>query len=99
MALARDAAAGRPWLATIEGPAGSGKSALLRACVAGLDDGCTVVRAYGDELAVDAPMGLMAQIIGDPTGPPFTAALQLIDHLADLQQDGRVAVLAIEDLH
>jgi DNA-binding CsgD family transcriptional regulator len=99
VAAARDAAVDRPWLVTIEGPAGAGKSALLRACLDGLGEEFAITRAYGDELAVDVPMGLLGQITGDTDCPPFTAALHLIDRLAGLQQDGRVAVLAIEDLH
>lgn len=98
-AWARGAAAGHPWLVTIEGPAGSGKSALLRACLDDLGDGFAIDRAYGDELAVDLPMGLLGQVVDVDGEPPFTAALRLIDHLAERQSAGTVAVLAIEDLH
>lgn len=96
---ARDAASGHPWLVTIEGPAGSGKSALMRSGLDALDDQFVIERAYGDELAVDVPMSLLGPVIGTTDAPAFTAALQLIDHLAELQEGGRVAVLAIEDLH
>ena len=97
--VAQDAASGRPWLVTVEGPAGSGKSAFLRTALDGLDARFTIERAYGDELAADVPMSLIAPFIrrGDIT--PFTAALELIDHLSDMQRDGQVAVLVIEDLH
>lgn len=98
-AWARAAAGGHPWLVTIEGPAGSGKSALLRACLDDLGDGFATERAFGDELAVDVLMGLLSQVVDVGGEPPFTAALRLIDHLAGRQADGRVAVLAIEDLH
>ncbi|MBL8775202.1 MAG: AAA family ATPase [Acidimicrobiales bacterium] len=99
LAAARDAAEGRPWLVTIEGPAGSGKSALLRACLDVLGDEYLIERAYGDDLAVDVPMALLGQVTRATDDAPFAAALQLIDHLADLQQGGKVAVLAVEDLH
>ncbi len=97
-AAARDAAAGRPWLVVIEGPAGSGKSALLRECIDDLGAEFAIERIFGDELGMDAPMGLLGQVIGFTDRAPFTAALELIDQLSTLQQDGRVAVLAIEDL-
>ena len=98
-AWAQAAATGHPWLVTIEGPAGSGKSALMRACLDDLGDGFATERAYGDELAVDAPMGLLGQVIDVDGEPPFTAALRLIDRFGERQAGGAVAVLAIEDLH
>lgn len=96
---ARAAATGHPWLVTIEGPAGSGKSALMRTCLEDLGEGYAIERAYGDELAANLPMGLLGQVIDVDGEPPFTAALRLIDHMAELQAAGAVAVLAIEDLH
>ncbi len=98
-AAARDAASGHPWLVIIEGPAGSGKSALLRSSLDALDDGFVIERVYGDDLSVDVPMSLLGPIIGTTDAPAFTAAVRLIDHLAELQEGDRVAVLAIEDLH
>lgn len=98
-AAARGAAAGHPWLVVIEGQAGSGKSALLRTCLDDLGDGFVVERAFADELAMDVPMGLLGQVVAVTDDPPFTAALRLIDHLAELQQGGTTVVLAIEDLH
>lgn len=59
----RDAVAGVPRLVMVTGPPGIGKSALLRAFVAGCGD-LTVRRASGDEAEKTLDYGLLDQLAG-----------------------------------
>jgi DNA-binding CsgD family transcriptional regulator len=91
------AAAGRAWVVWIEGEAGSGKTALLRAALDALPDGFTVLRAEADELAADIPFNVVQQL-GVAATSAFPAGLELIEIWGRAQDGGPVAV-AIEDLH
>ncbi|MGI5359087.1 helix-turn-helix transcriptional regulator [Streptomyces sp. CA-252508] len=51
-----------PQLALVTGPAGIGKSALVRRFLARLEPACRVLRAGGDESEADLPYGVMAQL-------------------------------------
>lgn len=95
--LASDVMAGTPRVVWIEGPAGAGKTALLRAVDASLQ-GFTVARAEAEDGAGDMPMWLLGQLVPHPPSAPFAAGLELLDTLAERQADGPVAML-VEDLH
>lgn len=98
LAAARDAAAGRPWLVSVEGPGGAGKSALVRQCLEHVEPDFTVVRLHSDDLAADVPMGVVGQLVEAEGLPPFTAGILVVERLGELQKAGPVA-LVIEDLH
>jgi len=92
------AGAGQARVVWIEGEAGSGKTAFLRRALSALPPAWTVVRAQADELAQDESYALAAQV-GPCTGSgAFATGLQLLAHIAELEDAGPVA-LAIEDLH
>jgi DNA-binding CsgD family transcriptional regulator/tetratricopeptide (TPR) repeat protein len=85
----------------VGGEAGIGKTALVRAFVAGLDD--TVLVGACEHLATPAPLGPFADIAGE-LGGAFAAAIEAGRHprdvaLALLEQLSSPAVLVIEDAH
>lgn len=82
----------------IEGAAGAGKTALLRAALDRLPPTFALVRAEADELAQEHPMEVVSQLGANPASDPFQAGLDLIGRLAALQDAGPVAVV-VEDLH
>jgi ATP/maltotriose-dependent transcriptional regulator MalT len=102
LAAIADAAAraesGRAQAVWIEGDAGAGKSALLRAAVERLPSAFTPVRAEADELATEVPLEVVAQLGVRSAADPFEAGLELLARLDALQDDGPVA-LVVEDLH
>ena len=62
--LLADAAAGRGGVVVIEGPAGIGKTALVRhQAAAAADQGLRVVRATGSELETGFPFGVARQLL------------------------------------
>lgn len=97
-ACAAQVALGRPWVVWIDGPAGAGKSALLRQAVAALPPGFGVLRAEAGEVAADIPFDLVSQL-GEVTATAlFPAAMQLLGVWGAATRGGPVAV-AVEDLH
>ena len=96
--IAGDAAAGRARFAWIEGEAGSGKTALLRAALSALPEGFTVLAAEADELAGDIPFHLARQLGAATATAPFPAGLELLEAWSQAQEAGPAAV-AVEDLH
>jgi DNA-binding CsgD family transcriptional regulator len=95
--LAADAVAGRPRVALIEGGAGAGKSALVRALNEPLRD-FTPVRIEAADGAAEMPMWMLGQVLPKPSSTPFAAGLELLELLAEHQARGPVAVV-VEDLH
>lgn len=93
-----DAVAGRAWVVWVEGEAGSGKTALLRAVLDALPEGFAVLRAEADELAVDLPFHVAQQLGATTTTGAFPAGLELLEIWGRAQEGGPAAV-AVEDLH
>ncbi|MEU6284469.1 AAA family ATPase [Streptomyces sp. NPDC047028] len=61
---AREARDGHPWVVTIEGEAGVGKTTLVRNWLCGLDaDRFTIMRAQSDLSEQDIPFGVVQQLI------------------------------------
>lgn len=98
VARARQACGGSPGVVWIEGEAGAGKTALLRAAVAVLAGEFEVVRAQADELASDMSFDVVGQLGVRDAQAPFPAGLELIGQWAD-QPDGRPVLVVVEDLH
>jgi len=96
--IAGDAAAGRPWVAWIQGEAGSGKTALLRAALSALPEGFTVLTAEADELAGDIPFHLARQLGVATATAAFPAGLELLEVWSRAEED-RPTVVVVEDLH
>jgi len=97
-ARAADAAQGRPWVVWIEGVAGAGKTALLRAALAALQPGFAVLRAEASELAADIPFDLLSQLGEVTETAPFPVAMELLGLWGKASRRGPVAVV-VEDLH
>jgi DNA-binding CsgD family transcriptional regulator/tetratricopeptide (TPR) repeat protein len=96
--IAGDAAAGRAWVAWIEGEAGSGKTALLRAALGALPEGFTVLAAEADELAGDIPFHLAHQLGAATATAAFPVGLELLEVWSEAEEAGPAAVV-VEDLH
>ena len=96
------AAMGHPQIVHLEGEAGSGKSTLLARFLGSLSD-VVLLRAGGDEDEMLLSYGVVDQLEpGTSRGPatdPMAVGAALLDLLDQLQSDGRVVVLAIDDLH
>ncbi len=99
------ARAGEPRVVVVEGPAGMGKSALLRAFLAQVGPGVRSVLASGDEAEAHLPFGLLDQLwraVDPDTAPtargsdPLNAGARLVDLLGTLQ-DGGPVVVALDD--
>ena len=60
---AADVARAHPWVVSVEGPAGVGKTSFVRTVCAELDASFTIVRVGADELAADQPMELVDRIV------------------------------------
>lgn len=89
---------GQPQIVWIEGDAGSGKTTLLRHILASLPGEFKLLRSEGDELAMEPSMAVVARLGQIRSANPFTAGLELLRELGELQDSGPVAVV-IEDLH
>jgi predicted ATPase len=96
--VAGDAASGRPWVVWINGEAGSGKTALLRAALSALPEGFTVLAAEADELSGDIPFHLARQPGAASATAAFPVGLELLQGWSRAEEAGP-AVVAIEDLH
>jgi DNA-binding CsgD family transcriptional regulator len=96
--IAGDAAAGRAWVAWIQGEAGSGKTALVRAALGALPAGFTVLTAEADELAGDIPFHLARQLGAANATAAFPAGLELLEVWSQAEDGGPTAVV-VEDLH
>jgi DNA-binding CsgD family transcriptional regulator len=92
------AVAGQAQVVWIEGPAGSGKTALLREVRARLPAGCQVLQAEADELAGDVPLDVLGRFAPISAGSAFAAGMELLTLLGTAQDAGPVAVV-VEDLH
>ena len=103
---------GQPGVVCVEGPAGIGKTALVRAFLATVPS--LVLWASGDEDEMTLPWGVLAQLArgaqADRPGPlrklaelspgadPLTSGQLLLDALGALTP-GKPMVLVVEDLH
>jgi ATP/maltotriose-dependent transcriptional regulator MalT len=111
--MLEQARTGKPQLVLIEGPAGIGKTTLVRQF---LDEAgeLRVLRAGGEEAEADLPFGVLARLLVDaPTEPPgptavvipheaslgsLAAGAALLDLLGELQRTDPV-VMVIDDIH
>jgi ATP/maltotriose-dependent transcriptional regulator MalT len=107
------ATAGRPGFVCVEGPAGIGKTALVRAFLSAAAPS-VVVSASGDEAEMALPWGVLSQLAGGapagrcgplgrlaelrPASDPLASGRLLLDALGVLAS-GRPVVLVVEDLH
>jgi len=95
-----EAASGLPRTVVLEGPGGSGKSALLHAFTSMLDKGA-VLAASGEEEESFLSFGLLNQLLGSRASTwadPFAAGGHLLDAL-DQRDTRSPTVLAIDDAH
>ncbi len=95
------ARAGRPQIVYVEAAAGSGKSTLLSHFVASVN-GATILEVSADEDEMMLSYGVIAQlrpvVSTDPGADPMIVGARLMDLLDQLQRDGQVIVLVIDDL-
>ncbi|MEV1242970.1 AAA family ATPase [Nonomuraea sp. NPDC050022] len=89
---------GEPGLVLIHGPAGIGKSTLLRRFLATLDDQAHVIAADAVESESVLPYGVLTRIAGLQPADPFEAGARLRDRLDELQE-ARPVVIAVDDAH
>jgi len=95
-----DATSGLPRTVVLDGPGGSGKSALLHAFTSMLDQG-VVLTASGEEEESLLRFGLLNQLLGTRSSTwtdPFAAGGHLLDAL-DQRDTMAPTVLAIDDAH
>ncbi|WP_406494852.1 LuxR C-terminal-related transcriptional regulator [Streptomyces sp. NBC_01604] len=93
-----EASAGRPRLVVVEGPAGIGKTALVRCFVTDTARG-GVLTAAGEENEAELPYGVLSRLLGRPVRTdPLTAGAELLESLGELQHDEPV-VLVVDDTH
>jgi DNA-binding CsgD family transcriptional regulator len=92
---------GHPQVVLVEGEPGSGKSTLLSHFLGSVSD-AVVVEVGGDEAEMLLSYGLVDQLQPDaatePGMDPMAVGARLLDLFDELQADGQVAVLAIDDL-
>jgi ATP/maltotriose-dependent transcriptional regulator MalT len=110
--LLQQAEAGRPRLVVVEGPAGIGKTALVRRLL-NQPNGWSILRASGEETETSLPYEIVAQLLTGVTtdlpvpldtlcsatgraADPLDVGAALIDLLGVLQHHGPV-VLAVDD--
>ncbi len=104
-------AAGQPWLVTIEGDSGIGKTALARRCLAQAG-GLKVLSARGDQAETGLDFGIVDQLLwaaGDavptvpstggagPAASSFAVGAHLLEVVGGQQATGAVALL-VDDL-
>ena len=103
---------GQPWLVTIEGQSGVGKTALTRRALAEIS-GLTVLSARADPAESDLDHGIVDQLVrgvdaallaqfpllagGGGTASPFAVGAQFLGVIGELQTKGAVAVV-VDDL-
>ena len=103
---------GQPWLVTIEGESGVGKTALARRSLAS-STGLTVLWARADPGEADLEYGIIGQLVrgvdrrmldrypllagGEVSSSPFAVGAQLLGMVGDQQGAGPVA-LVIDDV-
>ncbi|MFJ6084042.1 AAA family ATPase [Streptomyces sp. NPDC092369] len=93
-----EASAGVPRVVVVEGPAGIGKTALLRRFLADSAHG-HVLAAAGEENETELPYGVLGQLLGRSVHTdPLTAGAELLDPLGELQRDEPVVVV-VDDAH
>jgi len=97
-ARAADVVRGRPSVVSIDGVPGVGKTVLLRAAVAALPPGFTVLRAEAAELASDIPFEVVSQLGEVAEATVFSVAVELLGIWGAANGGGPVAVV-VEDLH
>jgi DNA-binding CsgD family transcriptional regulator len=105
------AQAGQPWLASIEGEPGVGKTTLVRRCLAGVND-LKVLSARADQAEADLEYGLVGQLLratgevsqpvfpadgADSSASPFAAGAYLLEVVGELSAKGPVAIV-VDDL-
>jgi DNA-binding CsgD family transcriptional regulator/tetratricopeptide (TPR) repeat protein len=91
---------GEPGLVVIEGPAGIGKTTLLRAFLSGADD-VRVLHATGEETESALSFGVLGQLFhghAKAWSDPVTAGLDLIGLLGTAEEAAPV-VLVLDDAH
>lgn len=96
-AVIADAGSQGAGLIWIEGEAGTGKTSLLAAVIAGLSPTVSVLRMAGDEHSADRPFSVIGQV-GDGGDGPFAAGLALLGRFGETQGSGPTLVV-VEDLH
>ncbi len=92
------AGAGRAGVVWIEGEAGAGKTALLRAALGRLPGEFGVHQAMADERAPEVVLDTVGQLGEVTGGDAFGVGLELVDAVNGWQEAGPVAVV-VEDLH
>jgi ATP/maltotriose-dependent transcriptional regulator MalT len=106
---------GEPRLMLVEGPAGIGKTALVRQFLAHATAGC-VLRASGEQQEASLPFGVFAQLAANASTmsaellgaldssehravDPLVAGAVLVDLLGELQHHSPVVVVVLDDAH
>src|SRR5580704_6381226 len=82
------AVAGQAQVVWIEGPAGSGKTALLREVLARLPAAYQVLQAEADELAGEVPLDVLGRFAPISAGSAFAAGMELLALLGAAQDAG-----------
>ena len=105
-------AAGQPWLVTIEGDPGVGKTALARRCLTG-ESGLRVLSARAGQAETDLDFGLVDQLLraaggaarpelpadeADSAASSFAVGAHLLEVLGEQQARAAVVVLLVDDL-
>ena len=105
-------AAGQPWLVTIEGDPGVGKTALARRCLTG-ESGLRVLSVRAGQAETDLDFGLVDQLLraaggaarpelpadeADSAASSFAVGAHLLEVLGEQQARAAVVVLLVDDL-
>ncbi|WP_037600074.1 helix-turn-helix transcriptional regulator [Streptacidiphilus rugosus] len=108
-----EVAGGTPWLVTVEGEAGIGKTSLVHQALGGAEDGLRVCWTGCDRAEQDYPYGVLDQLLRHlpsdapgvrdlarsltPTASPITVGVDLLDMLASATDTGPLA-LVVDDI-